>query len=488
MSSGNIPNTDHANVVTSPSPGGRDHHEPSTNETLTPMNDANQPTLLGLPTHSPVNDVALQQHVSETDFGYRQGTSYNDLDEITSPHSTRSFTFYPADVAPLRWFGLLTDDANELLSGSYTTDANIALPNDLSRHTSIIEELQSPSAPSHFKYPNGCVPITQAPYRNPLSPEPMHLSAAYEPWQASTVLKEFEIPIFTHFVHHLSQWLDLSDPLRHFQILVPHLAVQNEGLMKAILALSARHISIKPAESGGIALDRTTAVRYYAETLQYHQRAMKYDSYKSSLELITTTLIVSTYEMLDGHDSGWERHLKGIFWVLRSQDINGQSGGLRQAVWWACRRQDVWAAFRQRRVCYSFYKPTLPYEYLTPFDIAARAVYLLSQAVNYSSTSSIEMGEQDLQMRIQNGQYLSKMLDDWQSAVTIHFRPLPLEKATDVEITFEPIWINPPAFGESSFVVVFHALPSETPTNQPKLRPLKATPLHVFFSLRINPL
>jgi len=49
---------------------------------------------------------------------------------------------------------------------------------------------------------------------------------------------------------------------------------------------------------------------------------MKYNSYKNSLELITTTLIVSTYKMLDGHASSWDRYLKGIFWILRSQDID----------------------------------------------------------------------------------------------------------------------------------------------------------------------
>ena len=47
--------------------------------------------------------------------------------------------------------------------------------------------------------------------------------------------------------------------------------------------------------------------------------------------------------MIDGFGKGWERHLKGAFWIQRSREINGESGGLEQAVWWAWLRQDVWA-------------------------------------------------------------------------------------------------------------------------------------------------
>lgn len=62
---------------------------------------------------------------------------------------------------------------------------------------------------------------------------------------------------------------------------------------------------------------------------------MRYTTYKNSLELLATVLVVSTYEMIDGAGQGnWERHLKGVFWIQRSRDINGESGGLQQAVWW----------------------------------------------------------------------------------------------------------------------------------------------------------
>lgn len=67
---------------------------------------------------------------------------------------------------------------------------------------------------------------------------------------------------------------------------------------------------------------------------------MQFTSYKNSLELLATVLVVSTYEMIDGAGQGnWERHLKGVFWIQRSREINGESGGLQQAIWWSWLRQ-----------------------------------------------------------------------------------------------------------------------------------------------------
>lgn len=113
--------------------------------------------------------------------------------------------------------------------------------------------------------------------------------------------------------------------------------MHNVGLMNAILALSARHLSLKTCVTHGVDADGPSnpsdAIQYYYKTLHYSQKAMQYDTYKTSLELLATALIVSTYEMLDGSSEDWKRHLKGVFWIQRSQVIHGDSRGLRQAVW-----------------------------------------------------------------------------------------------------------------------------------------------------------
>ncbi|KAK5739026.1 hypothetical protein LTR17_005544 [Elasticomyces elasticus] len=218
---------------------------------------------------------------------------------ITSPQSTYSAsTAYGTEVAPLRWFGLLAGDV----------DATV----DLELPIETAAWAQAPQSNGAF----GELVSLQNSSRLLRTPTALDgedgVVDEQRLWQASgpVHLQAQEHDMFQHFVKSLSLWIDLFDPLKHFSTFVPHLAVRNEGLMKAILALSARHLSIKPLSNGEVNISRTAAVQYYYETLQYLQSAMRFTTYKNSLELLATTLVVSTYEMIDGAGKGWERHLK----------------------------------------------------------------------------------------------------------------------------------------------------------------------------------
>lgn len=368
----------------------------------------------------------------------------DDTLQIPSPQSNYSnSTGYGTEVAPLRWFGLLAGDA---------ANGSLDLPSLDNLSDAALAHLQTskPSTPSigeglTLQSASRLLQISAVSPANGGS----EIVDERQYWQAreAVTLKDHEYDMFQRFVTGVSQWIDLFDPLKHFSTFVPHLAIHNEGLMKAVLALGARHLSIKPLNSGEANIDRTAAVQYYYETLQYLQSAMRFTSYKNSLELLATVLVVSTYEMIDGAGKGWERHLKGVFWIQRSRDINGESGGLEQAIWWAWLRQDVWAAFRERRRCFSFFKPTKPYHLMDTWDMASRIVYILAQSVNYSSEEEKQIGESDLANRILRANALLNMLDEWRNSISIHFEPLPVEGPSNR--AFRPLWINPPAFGTS---------------------------------------
>lgn len=106
--------------------------------------------------------------------------------------------------------------------------------------------------------------------------------------------------------------------------------------MRALLAFTARHISLGsstpgpfgtvdslgpddrrrwPSESPNniFTIDRNVAVQYYYETLRCLNTAMRHPSYASSHEVVATALLISAYEMIDGSNQDWERHLKGVF-------------------------------------------------------------------------------------------------------------------------------------------------------------------------------
>lgn len=213
--------------------------------------------------------------------------------------------------------------------------------------------------------------------------------------------------------------------------------------MKAILALTSRHaIANQPADDKA---DVNVPVQYYYETLQYVQDALQYTSYTRSEELLATVIIISTYEMLDdSNNSNWKRHLKGVFWIQRSQDVNGASGGLRQAVWWAWLRQDLWAAFREKRACFSFWRPLKDVSELSQNELANRAVYLLSQAVNYRAHS--ESATMNMADKISSGERIMAALDQWQIYLGPEYRPLPTATTPMDDSVFKPIWIHPPQY------------------------------------------
>ena len=263
---------------------------------------------------------------------------------ILSPHSTYSSTGYGTEVAPLRWFGLLATDAADVsldlpalenLSENALAQRYRVHPDGVS-----VSELHTPSqTPAALAQGVALQNASRLLQVSAISPMPSSTQDGgvdeRQYWQSPEPiqLKDHEHDMFQRFVTGVSLWIDLLDPLKHFSTFVPHLALHNQGLMKAVLAVGARHLSLKPVDGSDTSIDRTAAVQYYYETLQYLQSAMRYTSYKNSLELLATVLVVSTYEMIDGAGKGWERHLKGVFWIQRSRDINGESGGLPQANW-----------------------------------------------------------------------------------------------------------------------------------------------------------
>lgn len=152
------------------------------------------------------------------------------------------------------------------------------------------------------------------------------------------ILTDTEIQLVHHYVVHLSGWIDATDPDRQFAVIVPDLALRNQGLASAILALSSLHLSLesKPQCShSALRIDPTTSVQYYNETLGYLQREMGNAVFLRSDELLATVLIISMFEMVETQTLGsaWDKHLRGVFWIQRSQTIHGESQGLKKRIW-----------------------------------------------------------------------------------------------------------------------------------------------------------
>ncbi|KAL4791695.1 fungal-specific transcription factor domain-containing protein [Aspergillus venezuelensis] len=433
---------------------------------VSPSHEHQDPSLLswaagdGQPPLHPLDQLAAIVAIDHTTSPFANALSAHQYPDI--PHSITSSMESPGptvNAATVRWFDLLANDAiREIpqMSGGligYEHDileeTNAAHVTPLQRATRIVDR-------AHPEDDNGVHSDLNAGVSSQDTEQPGingHVmsspagSLEERLWQAeeSIQLLPQEYALFENFVQRISPWIDLFDPTNKFSTFVPHLAMRNAGLLNAILALSSRHLSLNPDGLSNDHTHRETSLQYYYQTLHYVQKAMQYSSYKVSEELLATTLIISTYEMLDDSSQDWQRHLEGVFLIQRSQVIHGDSGGLKAAVWWAWLCQDVWAAFREKRKTLTFWVPKKTYKDLSPAEIASRSMFVLSRVINYCSREECLLAEINIQARVDRAKHLRRMLDEWWSHLTVEFSPLPAMTPSS-SAAFRPIWIRTPAF------------------------------------------
>ncbi|RKK35860.1 hypothetical protein BFJ66_g13753 [Fusarium oxysporum f. sp. cepae] len=345
-----------------------------------------------------------------------------------------------ASVAAVRWFGILANDAsNEAFPDA---DAPLGLDGEL------LDTSPDGQADSDITPLQKATRIidAQPPTRDAVNDHAANVSEE-SLWQAprSISLLDREQTLFQNFLHRICSWLDLFDPARTFSTRVPHLAVRNAGLLNAILALSCYHQSLDESIPSNQRPSQNTALQYYYQTLHYVQKAMRYSTYQNSQELMATTLMVSTYEMLRGSRKDWQQHLQGVFWILRSRQIEVETSSLESTTWWAWLRQDIWVAFREKRRTYSTWMPKKGYADLDSHELASRAVWIMAQVINFCAVDSSAEVE-GLTGRIGWAKALRKMLDEWRSHLTVEFSALPTMGNRESEV-FQPHLIHPQCFG-----------------------------------------
>ncbi|XP_014561302.1 hypothetical protein COCVIDRAFT_33636 [Bipolaris victoriae FI3] len=319
------------------------------------------------------------------------------------------------------------------------------------------------------------------------------MNISTQPWNTHTRLElnSEEMVYFSHYVTVVAPILDLFDTEKHFADVVPHLALRNVGLLKSILAVGARHMSLYPDHNIGNESAsqvhhqpsrarrsvptpmRMIAERFFLETLQYISQNLIYQSYTSSLEILTTGIMLSTWVMFGAgtiyDHSEWDRHLRGAFWIQQNTGTSGESAnGLQRAVWWAWLRQDVWAAFRTGRPALTVHQPITPMAELTLEGLTTHIVYIAAKCVQYAATSK----QDDIAGYIEAGETLLRILDAWKQLLPPSFDPIPVVSSPQVtpppslgKTQIQPIWIHPPA--HAAAIQTYHFARIVVLLNQP---------------------
>ncbi|KAJ3494808.1 hypothetical protein NLG97_g3835 [Lecanicillium saksenae] len=160
--------------------------------------------------------------------------------------------------------------------------------------------------------------------------------------------------LFFHYMQGPATWYDLCDPQRHFAEIIPQLALQNELLFSAIIALSA------------VQRSRTSAKSLREVPGFYHERCVRLliqlrdgdESLRDGTALSAACLLRS-YEILNGNhrassthnkptnpwaeDVDPNTHLQGAFSLASHEAAVAEAGGneLLAAGFWNYLREDI---------------------------------------------------------------------------------------------------------------------------------------------------
>ncbi|SPO05030.1 related to fructose-bisphosphate aldolase [Cephalotrichum gorgonifer] len=380
------------------------------------------------------------------------------------------------NISPFEWYDLLAQDAISHIQR--VNDATNGDPrwrfdeSTLSRAQSGAPARYSSSHPGQ----TNADAAQELPSLDYHDDEPRPLAAhdsISKPWNttSSIELSATDMRFLRYYTEVVGPILDLFDPVQHFTKVVPHLAMRNTGLLKALLAVAARYMSLDATagaaddtvpvsaspdstllqgnslpDSGLGQVPAQIATQYYYETLQYLSQTLLYPSYADSDEILATAILISTYEMFDTdpatRSGNWERHLRGAFWIQRSQDNDGESiDGLRRAVWWAWLRQDIWAAFRAGRPTLTIWRPRRRLEDLDSDELATRILYICAKCVEFASSSSADSGagqDRDIRIKIDHGNKLLRSLQDWYDILPLSYKPIVVAAGVEDELSAAP--------------------------------------------------
>ncbi|KAL4740225.1 hypothetical protein BDV11DRAFT_185709 [Aspergillus similis] len=468
-----------------------------------------QPRVEAAPTSATAPTPYFQVQFNGHDDGPDHGNLSDQGLSVTSLEA-QTLTFTLGEIStPFEWYDLLARDA--------------------------ISNIQRLGEPRGF--PEITLSRRQSPTPECTEPPLGVLEYQSEPWNSNSriELSAVDLIFFRYYIEVVGPILDLFDPARHFTNVVPHLGLRNRGLLKSILAVGAKHMSLgytrtpgedvnagvnasSPASLAGVANAAPTpaaahmATHYYYETLQYLSQTLLYPSYADSRELLATSTMISTYEMFDADadrdstSSGdWERHLRGSFWIQRSQDNDGESAdGLRRAVWWAWLRQDLWAAFRAGRPTLTIWRAKKKLEELDSDELATRIIYICAKCVEYAASGKAPNQDQDPRARIDQGDRLLRALDDWYRVLPASYQPVAVAAMDSVggnvrassmmpstspsdstsctgdragmqepsTVFFSPVWIHPP--NHAGAMQMYHFAKAIVLLNQPTMGGLNA--------------
>ncbi|KAK1829133.1 hypothetical protein QBC39DRAFT_139994 [Podospora conica] len=208
-----------------------------------------------------------------------------------------------------------------------------------------------------------------------------------------------EARLLGHFVQNLARWLDLCDPVRSFETIVPHRASTCTVLMNAIFALSSRHMSyIQKAKSGlrpnPDPDEPLSTLKYGCACSEKLRPMLEYDETMSDENMFAAAIILRVWEEMGVINIGkdYEGYMLSINHFVEKggqlQDSCLIPGSLGAASFWVGLRQEIYVAVVMNRevrlrLVRSLVDPLRSFEAADDHTWANRAVLHCAEVLNF---------------------------------------------------------------------------------------------------------
>ncbi|KAI1389308.1 uncharacterized protein F4822DRAFT_427660 [Hypoxylon trugodes] len=191
-----------------------------------------------------------------------------------------------------------------------------------------------------------------------------------------------EALLFRHYIQKLAICLDLCDPSRHFELVVPERAAVSHTLLNAIFAIAARHLSHTTN------FDPLASNRYHDECLKHLIPMLDHASTVSDENLFAATIILRMLEEMDVPTTGQDNysHLLGIHAFVNAGDQYMGRGSLSAASFWVGLRQEIYIAVITQqpvKVSLDHYIVDRSFEAADDYTWSNRAIILIADVLNF---------------------------------------------------------------------------------------------------------
>ncbi|KAJ5732243.1 hypothetical protein N7493_003724 [Penicillium malachiteum] len=271
---------------------------------------------------------------------------------------------------------------------------------------------------------------------------PQRISAIDSPFSSQSdqgsTLSHREASLMRCFIQKIAPWVripsvaDICDPQCHFSTIVPQRALQVPMVLKALMALAARHDAILTGNSDW------EASSYHGQCLELLIPVLDQPENTYNENVLITVVILRICEELE-NITDEKFHLLGSNRLINLMSRSTSSGGLAEAVSWQFLRQAIYssvAQYQPLQLNLENYQCSTMFQRTDDAAVANMIIFHCAQIIQHCRDGPGALVD------ISAWCHSAKSIEDWHQSMPTTWQPLRYQAPNiDADRPFPEIWI-----------------------------------------------